>query len=86
MADRRPFTREQLLVINALRNAHAEAARELARLTDPLQRTLGEGKQEAWREAEKARRLAHNRCEALHLAVTVARETFLKANEQQNGG
>lgn len=68
------------MVIEALINAHAEAARELARLMDPVRDAAIAGNHKAFETAEAVHKQAYLRCEALKLALEIARATFLKAN------
>ena len=81
MNDRRQFTAEQLSVVDALVTAHAEAARELARLTKPIEEARRAGDRDAFQAADAVHQEAHERCKALRLAIEITRTTFLKANK-----
>ena len=80
--ERQRFTREQLMVIDALINAHAEATRELAYLTKPMRDAAIACNRSHFIAAEEAHKCGHKRCEVLRVAIETAREIFLK---QSNG-
>jgi hypothetical protein len=77
--DRRLFTPEQLMVIDALIHAHAEAAREMARLMKPIQEARIAGDSIAFKRADAVHERAHEKCKALKLTREFAEQTFLKA-------
>lgn len=83
------LTKEQLIVVDALINAHAEAAREGALCADELRNAREAGDELAFRQVlEKCRGLTAKHA-ALKLAIQVALETFEKtqqnAPQPQNG-
>ena len=73
------FTREQLMVIDALVRAHSEAARELAHVTGGMKDAMIAKDSQDFEAARSAVQLARTRCEALHLAIEIARKTFQNA-------
>lgn len=75
---REQFTSEQLAVVDALVNAHAEAARDLARVTSRLNEATHTNDVEGFEAAKSATQLARLKCEALMLAVEMARKVFSK--------
>jgi hypothetical protein len=84
MNDRQQFTTEQLQVIDALIKAHAEAAREMARLMQPLRDAVRSRDPKAFKAAEATHKRSHERCKAARLALEIAREAFLRVNNAKS--
>ena len=72
------LTTEEIAVIDALTNAHASAVLELAKLTSHLQDTMHASDHVGFAEVKAELRRLGARCQALKLAIDLARETFNK--------